>query len=371
MIPIVLGTTVAVMGSAPMTYVTHINTAVPKHALSQSQVASMIAETLKVSADRLPAYEELFRHAQVKRRFSVLDREALSSRRSLSQSMELYRLHAAELGLKAAKACLAVAEVSPRDIDMVVTCSCTGLLLPSLSVVIAKELGLRNDVRRIPITEAGCAGGASALARADEFVRAFPEARALVLAVELPTLTFQGGDNSRANLVASAIFGDGAAAAIVEGSGVLRHESAGVEIIATHSEVLPDSQQDLGFDLRDGGLHIVLTQHVPQVISEHLPRIVEDFLKVHGLVQRDLSFLVLHPGGAKVLKSIETCLQLSPGATQVSHDILRDFGNQSSASVLFVLQQSMSQGLVKGYGLLAAFGPGITVELSLLRGQVC
>lgn len=354
-----------------MTYVTHVSTAVPKHALSQSQAAAMIADTLGVSADRLPAYDQLFHHAHVERRFSVVDRQELSRPRSLSQSMDLYRLHAAELGLEVAKSCLKSADLSPRDIDMVVTSSCTGLLLPSLSVVLAEELGLRSDVRRICMTEAGCAGGASALARADEFARAFPHAVALVLAVELPTLTFQGGDQSRANLVASAIFGDGAAAAVVVGGGVPGRELVGVEILATHSEVLPGSQQDLGFDLRDGGLHIVLTQHVPQIISEHLPRIVDDFLKQQGLVQSDLSFFVLHPGGAKVLKSIEACLRLSPTATQVSRDVLRDYGNQSSASVLFVLQHTMSQGLVKGYGLLAAFGPGITVELSLLRGEVC
>lgn len=350
-----------------MTYVTHVNTAVPHHSLSQSQAIAAIAGTLGVSNDRLSAVEQLFRHAHVERRYSVIDSTELSRSRSLSESMDLYRTHSAELGLRAARSCLDVAGLSPRDIDMVITCSCTGLLLPSLSVMIAQELGLRSDVRRIPITEAGCAGGASALARADEFVRAYPHAKVLVLAVELPTLTLQGDDHSRANLVASALFGDGAAAAIVQGHPFDKSPHS-TEIVATHSEVLPSSTQDLGFDLRDGGLHIVLSQHVPHLISEHLPRIVTRFLSEQGISQEELSFFVLHPGGRKVLQSVEDCLGLKSSATRVSHEILRDYGNQSSASVLFVLEQTLAQGMAEGYGLLAAFGPGITVELSLLRG---
>lgn len=354
-----------------MTYVTHVTTAVPEHELPQSETSAVLAQALEVPAGRLPAFEELARNTRVERRFSVLGLESLSSSRSLSQTMELYRRHAASLGLRAARSCLEDAGLAPTDIDMVVTSSCTGLLLPSLSVIIAAELGLRHDVRRIPITEAGCAGGASALARAAEFVQAFPHARALVLAVELPTLTLQAHDHSRANLVASSLFGDGTAAAVVEGSRVSRKGPVGAELIATHSELLPGSLQDLGFDLRDGGLHIVLTQHVPQVIKEHLPRIVRKFLSHHDLTQSDLSFFVLHPGGARVLESVEDCLQLEPRATQVSWDVLREYGNQSSASVLFVLEQTLTRGLAKGYGLLAAFGPGITVELSLLRGAAC
>lgn len=351
-----------------MTRVTHLNTAVPEHALPQTLAAQAVSRSLGLSEGRHQSVVELFGRAQVDRRFSVMDSDSMVRHRGLSQNMDLYRQHAADLGERAARPCLELAGVRPEDIDLIVTCSCTGLLLPSLSVLVAEKLGLRRDVRRIPITEAGCAGGASALARADEFIRAFPKARALVLAVELPTLTLQHHDHSSANLIASAIFGDGAAAAVVQGGRDSAASSSGVEIVATHSELLPSSVTDLGFDLRDGGLHIVLSREVPRVISNHLPRIIDRFLEEQGLSREDLSFFVMHPGGRKVLDSVEECLGLEASATQVSRDVLRAYGNQSSASVLFVLQQTFARGTPRGYGLLAAFGPGITVELSLLRG---
>lgn len=354
-----------------MPRVTHLSTAVPDHFLEQDQAALAVTESLGLSEHRGIQLRDLFRRSQVERRYSVMDSTQLAEKRDLSERMEMYRAHAAELGLRAARGCLERSRTSASDIDMVVTCSCTGLLLPSLSVLIAENLGLRKDVRRIPITEAGCAGGASALARADEFLRAYPQARALIVAVELPTLTLQHEDCSRANLVASAIFGDGAAAALIEGDRARGSTRAGLQIVATHSEVLPASTSDLGFDLREGGLHIVLSQHVPQIISSHLPRIIDDFLRCQELTRSQLSFFVLHPGGRKVLDCVETCLELKPAATETSRATLRDYGNQSSASVLFVLEKTLSGGAPTGYGLLAAFGPGITVELSLLRGAPC
>lgn len=355
-----------------MAHVTSVETAVPRHALHQLDAARAVSESLGLSGERIPAVHELFRRAEVDQRFSVVDSQGLAEPRNLSQTMDLYRVHAAELGCRATLSCLKSAGVSAQDIDMIVSCSCTGLLLPSLSVLVAQELGMRSNVRRIHITEAGCAGGASALARASEFVRAFPSGRALVLAVELPTLTLQRSDQSPANLVASALFGDGAAAALVEGAAVRRESRGpGVQIVATSCEVLPGSLSKLGFDLRDGGLHIVLSKQVPAIISEHLPRVVDAFLLEQGLSRQELSFFVMHAGGRKILDSVDASLGLDAGATLVSRDVLRAFGNQSSASVLFVLRETLHRGIPPGYGLLAAFGPGITVELSLLRGASC
>lgn len=353
----------------PMAFVTHSSTAVPRNALPQRVVASIVARTMQLSEERTTALQALFENSQVQQRFCVLPAADLAKARSLSQNMELYRIHAAELALRAARDCLESAALEPASVDMVITCSCTGVLLPSLSVLIADELGLRSDVRRLPITEAGCAGGAAVLARAYEFVRAFPNSRVLVVAVELPSLTLQYADTSSANLVASAIFGDGAAAVLVQGRPDARRH--GVEILATHTEKLPTSLQALGFDLRDGGLHVVLSRHVPKIIAKHLPQVLDDFLSRAGLRSDQLSFCVLHPGGRRVLESVEEALCIGAEQTRLSRDVLRDYGNQSSASVLFVLDRTLSLGSPQGYGLLAAFGPGITVEMSLLRGHPC
>lgn len=364
-----------------MAYITHLRTAVPRHPLDQHVAASAVAHSLGLGSSSASAVQDLFQRAAVDQRYSVLEPSVLEQPRSLTQTMELYRTHAAELATEAARACLAEAELDPQEIDMVVTCSCTGVLLPSLSVLMAQELGLRSDVRRMPMTEAGCSGGACALARADDYARAFDDAHVLVVAVELPSLTLQRDDRSRANLIASALFGDGAAAALVQGRAAPQRAQphsngdprtsglAGVEIVATHTEVLPESVGDLGFDLRDGGLHIVLSKQVPHIISRHLPRVLDEFLAKSGLTRDDLSFFVLHPGGRKVLDALESSLGLGSDRTRISRDVLRQYGNQSSASVLFVLEQTLAHEAPQGYGILAAFGPGITAELSLLRGD--
>jgi alkylresorcinol/alkylpyrone synthase len=257
--------------------------------------------------------------------------------------------------------------LSPADIDLVITSSCTGVSLPSLATLLVEPLGLRADVRRLPLTELGCAGGASALSHAHAHLRAFPDARVLVVAVELPSLTFRGDDPSAENIVASALFGDGAAAVTLQAHA----PRAGIEIVATHTGLLPASLDDMGFDLRDSGFYVVLSKNVPRLISDFTPPIIHRFLERQGLGRADLEFFVLHPGGRRVLEALERSLSLKPDETAASWDVLAEYGNQSSASVLFVLRETLGRGVPAGYGLLAAFGPGITVELALLRGHPC
>jgi len=323
---------------------------------------------MNLSPRKTAALHDLFDRAEVDTRFCVLEPASLKNKRSLSETMNLYRVHAEQLSLSAVRRCLKEAQVRPDQIDLVITCSCTGMLLPSLSLLIARELGFRSNVRRMPITEAGCSGGAYALARAADYVRAFPEARVLIIAVELPSLTMQTHDQSSSNVVACALFGDGAAAALIEGECVeplAEHET--LEIVDTHSEVFPDSLEDLGFDLREGGLHIVLSRLVPEIVSKNAPQVIERFLRNSGLSKDKLAFFVLHPGGRKVLDALSASLVLERESTEISREVLRTYGNQSSASVLFVLEQTLARSRVEGYGLLAAFGPGITMELCLLH----
>ena len=349
-----------------MAFITHVGTAVPENAIDQSAAAGVVARTLGLKAERAAALHALFEHTHVRQRRSVVPLELVGERRSLTDGMALYRRHALELALRAAQRCLEQAGVAPAAIDLVVTSSCTGVLLPSLAALLVEPLGLRKDVRRLPLTELGCAGGAGALAQAHAHVRAFPGTRVLVIAVELPSLTFQTADPSPGNLVASALFGDGAAAVLVQSD-----VAPGLEIVATHTGLLPASLADMGFDLRDSGLHVVLSKNVPSIIAANTPAVVTEFLARHGLSRADLGFFVLHPGGRRVLESLESGLGIDRERTQVSWDVLHDYGNQSSASVLFVLRETLGRGVPAGYGLLAAFGPGITVELLLLRGRPC
>jgi alkylresorcinol/alkylpyrone synthase len=349
-----------------MAFITHVGTAVPRNAIDQGAVASVVAKRLGLDADRTASVRALFERTRVRGRHSVVPLESIGAARSLTESMALYREHGLELALSAAQSCLEQAALAPGDIDLVITSSCTGVLLPSLATLLVKPLGLRDDVRRLPLTELGCAGGAGALAQAHAHLRAFPDARVLVVAVELPSLTFRRDDPSAENIVASALFGDGAAAVLLQAGA-----SAGIEIVATHTGLLPASLGDMGFDLRDSGFYVVLSKNVPHIIAESTPRVVRQFLERHGLSLEDLAFCLLHPGGRRVLEALESSLALKPGLTAASWDVLSDYGNQSSASVLFVLRETLGRGVPQGYGLLAAFGPGITVELALLRGHPC
>jgi alkylresorcinol/alkylpyrone synthase len=350
-----------------MTFITHVGTAVPQHAIEQGAVAGVIAKSLRLGAERSAAVDELFSNTHVRRRRSVLSLDRIGEPRTLTEGMALYRRHGLELAVTAAKDCLDQAALGGRDVDLVITSSCTGLLLPSLAVLLMKPLGLRDDVGRLPITELGCAGGAGALAQAHAHLRADPKARVLVVAMELPTLTFRTDDPSSANIVASSLFGDGAAAVLLRGG----PGAGGLEILATHTGILPQSIDDMGFDLRDSGLYVVLSRNVPRLIAEGAPHVVERFLRKHSLSLKDLSFFVLHPGGRRVLEALEGSLVIDRTLTAASWDVLREYGNQSSASVLFVLGETLKREVPRGYGLLAAFGPGITVELALLGSSPC
>jgi alkylresorcinol/alkylpyrone synthase len=247
---------------------------------------------------------------------------------------------------------------------MIVSVSCTGFMIPSVEAYLIGDMGFRPDVRRLPITELGCAAGAVGLTRAWEYLRANPNATVLLIAVELPTLTFQRDDLSQANLISAALFGDGVAAAVIsDGAG------KGPAILDSQSYLFPSSIDAMGFDLKDTGFHIVLSKEVPQLIRENIGGLLEGFLARNELTQKQIKAFVLHPGGQKLLGFMQEELGLCACQVQPSWDVLREYGNLSSASVLFVLHEWMSRGEIKtgDRGFLAAFGPGFSAEMLLLQ----
>lgn len=317
-----------------------------------------------VGERRLDAMMTVIDNAQVRQRHSIFPVEYIITPRSLEQLSLEYKEHAIRLGCEAAGRCLANAGMSPSDIDMIITVSCTGFMIPSLDAHLIELMGFRANVRRLPLTELGCAAGAMALARATEFVRASPGASVLIVAVELPTLTFQRGDFSQANLISSVLFGDGAAAAVIADCPL-----AGPHIVDSDTYTFPTSLDAMGFDLRDSGFHIVLSKDVPQMIREKIRVLVDQFLQRSGLTRANLSAFLLHPGGQKLLSYVEQELELDHADTQLSWDVLREYGNLSSATILFILHaflttRTMSSG---AYALAAAFGPGFSAELLLLQ----
>ena len=339
-------------------------TAVPPHILTREDVKTYMRKVFDVGERRLSAMMTVIDNAQVHQRHSILPIESIVEPRSLADTSRAYQDHAVRLGRQAAERCLATARMAPHDIDMIITVSCTGFMIPSLDAHLIHLVGFRSDVRRMPLTELGCSAGAMALARASEFVRAFPDKTVLIVSVELATLTFQRGDLSQANLISCVLFGDGAAAAVVTG-----RPASGPRILDTDTYTFPQSLDAMGFDLRDSGFHIVLSKDVPQMIREKIRGVVDAFLCRAGVRREAITAFILHPGGQKLLSYVEEQLGLSHVDTQFSWDVLRKYGNLSSATILFILHEWLTKKTMKSgdYGLAAAFGPGFSAEVLLLQ----
>jgi len=249
---------------------------------------------------------------------------------------------------------------------MVIAVSTTGLATPSLDVRLARVLGLRPTLVRMPLWGLGCAGGAAGLARANDFCRAYPGGRVLVTALETCSLTLLRNDVSKKNLVATAIFGDGAAAVLVAGDEV---PSPGPRILATRSELFPDTERIMGWDFTASGMELVLSPRLPALIRYSLPDLVNHFLREQGRTREELVHFITHPGGAKVVDAYRRALALTREDLLLTEELLRNYGNISSVSVLAVLENWLASPRSRqpGLGLLSAFGPGFAAELVLLE----
>jgi len=332
--------------------------------LSREVVKNRIGEVFSLDGPRLDAIRDVIDNSAIDQRYSVFPPDYTIEPRPLSKINQEYQEKSVELGLQVAERALAQAGMEPTDVDLLVTVSCTGVMIPSLDAHLATIMGFRPDVRRLPITELGCAGGAAGLAQTWEYLNAFPDRTALLISVEIPTLTFQRKDFSQANLISAVLFGDGAAGVVVTG-----REAPGPRILASECFLFPNSLGAMGFDLRDSGFHIILTKDVPEIIRERVKSLAEGFLARHGLRREDVSAFLLHPGGQKLLSYMQAELGLSREDTEVSWDILRRYGNLSSASVLFILNEWLVQKEMPSgsYGLVMAFGPGFTAEMLLIQ----
>ncbi len=339
-------------------------TAVPPHIITREEVKTYLGRVFPLDDLRLAAMMAIVDNSQVQRRYCIFPIEYLIGPRPLAQLTREYQEHAVRLGRQVACQALTNAGLKPADIALLITVSCTGVMIPSLDAHLVNDLGFRSDVRRLPITELGCAAGAAAFSLATDYVRAYPDKNVLLIAVELPSLTFQRSDYSQANLISSVLFGDGAAAAVVTG-----RPAPGPRILDADTFLFPASLDAMGFDLRETGFHIVLSKDVPQLIREQIKGLLTRFLERNGLDRRQISAFVLHPGGQKLLAYMEEELGLCRCDTQFSWDVLRDYGNLSSASVLFVLHEWLhkKQMPAGSYGVMAAFGPGFSAEMLLLQ----
>jgi alkylresorcinol/alkylpyrone synthase len=263
--------------------------------------------------------------------------------------------------------CLEKARIGPGSIDRFISTSCTGFMIPSLDAVLAHRLGMKQRLSRLPITEHGCAAGAVALAEACAHLKAYPDHRVLVLSVELASLTFLRDDLSPENIIASGLFGDGAAAVVL----TTEPRAGRPEIVTVESQLFPGSADLMGFKLTDAGLKLILSRDIPDAIQEHAVPALHDFLARNGLTPARVRHWLLHPGGRKIVESFERALGLGQNGLVRSREILRRRGNLSSTTVLCMLHDLLAEGGTKAgdLGVLVAFGPGFGAEMLLLRWQ--
>src|SRR5437868_7210529 len=339
-------------------------TALPPHTITRDDVKYYMGRVFDIPERRLEAMMSIVDHAQVHKRHAIFPIEYTVEPRALSKTNNEYIEHAVKLGREAAEKCLERAGLKAEDIDLIITVSCTGFMIPSLDAHLINLMGFRPDVRRMPFTELGCAAGAMALGRASDYLQSHADGNALIISVELPSLTFQRKDISQANLISSILFGDGAAAVIVRGK-----PAPGPKILVSETFTFPDSLFAMGFDLRDSRFHIILDQEVPEMFGGKIRGLVEGFLERNGRKREEIKGWILHPGGARLLGNVETELGLCKCDTQPSWDILGNVGNLSSATILFILQEWLEKRPLKTgeYALAAAFGPGFSAEFLLLQ----
>lgn len=310
--------------------------------------------------------EKLHTAAQVDGRYLALPLDAYPLR-NWGEANDAWIAAAMELGEQAVCRAMRQAGVSPKDIGAAFFVSITGVASPSIEARLINRMGLSPRMKRIPIFGLGCVAGAAGVARAADYVKAFPKEACLLLSVELCSLTVQQDDFSPANLISTGLFGDGAAAVIVSGSEM--DGTPGPAIVATRSNFYSDTEYVMGWNISDKGFKIVLSRDVPDVVLNNLGRDADEFLREHGLARGDVGSWVIHTGGPKVLEATAAALGLTNGSLDASWDCLRKTGNLSSASVLFVLEEVMKHRRPDPgtWGIMAAMGPGFCSELLLLK----
>lgn len=369
-------------GSAPSILATA--TALPPNVVDQQTLAGLLRglwrEHYADSRRWRLTFDQIQRSVRIDRRYLALPPSEYPALDSFAKSNAAWTLVAPELGMAAAKGALEAAGLAPRDVGHFFFVTGTGIATPSIDARIVNLLGMRADVRRTPVFGLGCAGGVAAVARAAELLRGLPNDVALVVSVELCSLTLQRDDCSIANVIASALFGDGAAAVVLGGAAktptalggsgpAAQARGTAPRIIATRSVFYPDSEQMMGWEVADSGLKIVLSPEIPALVREHLGRDVDALLAAHRLERSAISHWIAHTGGNRVLEAVAAALGLDPDALARSWRLLAATGNLSSASVLFVLRDLMEADAARAgeWGMMLAMGPGFCAELALLR----
>lgn len=338
-----------------------VATAVPPHVIRQADAEAIARRVFNRDQSEIERLLPVFANAGIEQRHSCMPPDWYLEPHGWKERNDLYERHALALIEEATLCCLARAGRRPDEIDAIVCVSTTGVTTPSLDARLLDRIAFRRDVRRLPIFGLGCGGGVTGLARAGDLQRAEPGSHVLLLVVELCALTFRSGDHSKSNIVATALFGDGAAAVLLGPGG------AGPRLGASGEHTWTDSLPVMGWQIEDDGFGVLFSRDIPALVRRDFGAITDEFLARHGCSRADLAGYVCHPGGIKVLAALEESFGLQPGALGIARDVLRDYGNLSAATVLFVLDRMLAAGAKPGRYLMTALGPGFTATFQILE----
>jgi len=364
-----------------VTQIAAVRSAFPPHRYAQAEITGMVADLGGFGRAERALVDRLHGNSGVKFRHLAFPIEVYREVHGIGISNERYVGAATGLGEQALRDALGEAGVLASDLDLLIVTSVTGVIVPSIDALLIPRLGLRPDVKRLPIFGLGCVAGAAALARLHDYLLAWPGHNAALVSVEVCSLCWPRTDPTTADLVASGLFADGAAAVVARGGQAGREQGGrsradgasgaggGLRIIATHSKVCPDSNDALGWRLGPAGFRIVLTAGLSDVIERELAAVVTSFLAAHGLTVDDIGTWMAHPGGPKVIDAVQHSLKLPDSAMAVSRRSLAEVGNLSSVSVLHVMEMTrvLCVPPAGSYGMMIGLGPGVSIELILLR----
>jgi alkylresorcinol/alkylpyrone synthase len=351
-----------------------VSTYTPPYSLAQSDLEQLTKELFQDKIARLERLLKVFKNGEIQTRHFCVPPDWYRDHHTFEERNELYIQLAIDYSVEVIKSCLTnnsflQEDISTEDIDAILFVSSTGIATPSIDARVMNRLPFSDQVVRIPIWGLGCAGGAAGISRAYDYCKAHPNAKVLVVCIELCSLTFQKDDYSKSNLVGASLFADGAACVLVCGDDVeIGQDMAMPHILGSGSKWMPNSEDVMGWNVKSGGMHVVFSKSIPVIISKWLGPFIHDFLSRYDVLPEQIGNFVAHPGGKKVLQAYEEALQLTENHTNISRDILKAHGNMSSPTVLYVLEQFMlKKNESNTFGLLVALGPGFSGEAVLLE----
>ncbi|MEL1244330.1 type III polyketide synthase [Flavobacterium sp. DGU11] len=337
----------------------------PNYSRSTKEILPLLDGWLDGQDERfIRKVKKIFEGAAVDKRYSIMEPKEVFTATSFEEKNDIYTREVIELGEKVLQNALDKSGWKPQSLDYIITVSCTGIMIPSLDAYLVNRMKLKQDIVRLPVTEMGCAAGISGIIYAKNFLKANPNKRAAVIAVEAPTATFQLNDFSMPNIISAAIFGDGAACCLLSSY----EEDKGPEILDEQMYHFYDAEHMMGFKLTNGGLQMVLDIEVPETIASHFPDIIHPFLERNKLKIEDIDHLIFHPGGRKIVSTVEELFSGLGKNIDATKEVLKQYGNMSSATVLYVLEQIMDSNPQPGdKGVMLSFGPGFSAQRVLLQ----